>query len=377
MEIYTVKNQKKLRYGYTTGSCAAGAAAAAACQLLYHKMPETLQLLTPKGISLFLEPELLQAQKDFCICAVRKDSGDDPDVTNGIRILAAVRLQKEGIVITGGEGVGRVTKPGLSCAVGQAAINLGPQAQIREAVQKIAQTCQYTGGFEIVIHAENGAEIAKKTMNAHLGIIGGISILGTSGIVEPMSEQALVDTIHVDLDSHFAAGEREILACPGNYGQDFVQQNFGVDLKTAVITSNFIGETFDYMIAKGFHSILLVGHAGKLIKLAAGVMQTHSAYADGRQEIFAAHAAMLGAPQETIVRIMDCISVDACIDILEERQMTNAVMQSIGNKIAEHAALRTHDMLCTEFIVFTNTRGVLWRSAGAEALLQRIQERTK
>lgn len=376
MELHTVKQQKALRCGYTTGSCAAAAASAAVQFLLTGNAPATVQLETPKGVILQIEVLSARRTQEYAVCAVRKDSGDDPDVTNGILIRAVVSLMTStGVYILGGEGVGRVTRPGLACAVGEPAINPGPRAQITNALAKIAAQHQYTGGFQVIISAENGEQIAKETFNSRLGIVGGLSILGTSGIVEPMSEQALTDTIHVELDSRWAAGERALLACPGNYGRDFARRSFGVDLENAVTTSNYIGETLDYAIYKGFHSLLLIGHAGKLIKLAAGVMQTHSSMADGRQEIFAAHAALSGAGQAAVRALMDSITVDECVNILREAGLADPVLHSIGLKIEEHLGKRTRGALQTEFIIFTNACGELLRSDGATALLRRFQEK--
>lgn len=375
MELYGIRNQKKLRCGYTTGSCAAAAASAAVEYLLSGKVPKAVELITPKGIVLQLEIFSAQLKDGTATCSVRKDSGDDPDVTNGIVIWAAIIPAPHGIVIEGGKGVGKVTRPGLACAVGEAAINPGPCEQITRAMSKTAARYGYSGGFRVIIGAENGEQIARETFNARLGIKGGISILGTSGIVEPMSEQALIDTIKIELDSHWAAGEREILACPGNYGRDFTRNTLGVDLDKAVIVSNFIGEAIDYAVFKGFHSILLVGHAGKLIKLAAGVMQTHSAIADGRQEIFASHAALNGADSQTVARLMESITVDECINILQGVGILHSVLLGIDKKIQEHLVKRTHGVLRVEYIIFTNAYGELLRSKEATELLTQFGER--
>ena len=210
MKNYIIKNQRQLRYGSTTGSCAAAAATAAAQLLLTGIAPATIHLQTPKGTVLDLEIESARQLDQKAICAVRKDSGDDPDATNGILISATVCYTERGICLEGGKGVGRVTRPGLACAVGQPAINPEPRKQIIRSVEQIAQKHAYKGGFHIVIAAKDGEEVAKHTFNARMGILGGISILGTSGIVEPMSEQALIETIQIEMDSRWAAGERDL-----------------------------------------------------------------------------------------------------------------------------------------------------------------------
>lgn len=374
MESTVVVSGKELRRGYTTGSCAAGAAAAAAELLLTGMPPAAVRLDTPAGITLCLPVEDAHIESGAAVCAVRKDAGDDPDVTHGMRIYARAAFGGEGVSLCGGEGVGRVTKPGLSVPVGEPAINPVPRKQIKEAVCAVCKKQGDTRGIIITISAENGAEIAKKTFNSRLGIEGGLSILGTSGIVEPMSEKALVETIRVEIDSRFANGDKSLLMCPGNYGKDFARDTLGVDLDRAVTISNFIGEALDYAVYKGFERALLIGHAGKLVKLAAGVMQTHSSYADGRQEIFAAHAALHGAGQDIVRRLMESVTVDACLAILREADLESLVLQSISNKIDEHLSKRTRGALRVEFILFTNQNGELSRTKGAGELLKNLQE---
>lgn len=266
------RGTETLRRGWTTGSCAAAASQAAAILLLTGSAPAEIRLLTPGGVTFNLPVEQASLHDGEAVCVVRKDAGDDPDITNGVLISSAVRRADSGIVIDGGSGVGRVTRPGLAEPVGEAAINPGPRAQIKAALGRAAQENGYEGGFSVVISVENGEELALQTYNSHLGIIGGISILGTSGIVEPMSEKALVDTICLEMDSLYAAGQRVAFLCPGNYGADFARETLELDLECAVKCSNYIGEAFDHAVVCGYPEILLVGHAGKLVKLAAGVM---------------------------------------------------------------------------------------------------------
>ena len=222
-----------LRRGWTTGTCAAAAAEAAALLLLTGKAPAALWLETPGGLTFTLPVEQPHLDGDAAVCTVRKDAGDDPDITNGVGISATVCRAEPGVAIDGGAGVGRVTRPGLAMPVGAAAINPGPRAQITAALGRAARACGYTGGFSVIISAENGEELARQTYNEHLGVVGGLSILGTSGIVEPMSEKALVDTILLELDSLYAGGQRTAFLCPGNYGADFARDTLG-DRKSVV-----------------------------------------------------------------------------------------------------------------------------------------------
>ena len=373
MSNLVYKNQTTLKRGYTTGSCAAAAAQAATLLLLTGQLPEVIELHTPKGIDLFLHPEQAGFDGTVAHCCIRKDSGDDPDVTNGICIYADVQKQAQEIVILGGDGVGVVTRPGLSVPVGQPAINPGPRAQITAAVTTAAQQAEYTGGLQITISAENGAQIAKQTYNEHLGIVGGISILGTSGIVEPMSEAALMDTTHLELDSLYAAGARKVLICPGNYGADFARDQLGLDLDQAVKCSNFIGDALDYAAWKGFQQIFLVGHAGKLVKIAAGVMNTHSSVADGRQEIFTAHAALCGAPHDTLQTLMQSVTIDACLEVLDKVNLRNPVLERIGKAIDERLHYRLRGKAEIGYLMFTNQSGVLAQSKNAVKLCEEFR----
>ena len=271
MEEYVIKDGKKLRLGYTTGSCAAAAAKAAAWMLLTGHEKRTIDLLTPKGVALTLDVLEITRTPDTVSCAIRKDSGDDPDVTHDTLVFAAVqRTETPGVTIDGGAGVGRVTKRGLDQPVGAAAINSVPRRMIRENVEEVMRLCDYRGGLAVMISVPEGEALAKKTFNPRLGIVGGISILGTTGIVEPMSEQALVDTIHVELRQRRANGADYVLLTPGNYGADFIRASIGLDPRTAVLTSNFIGDALEHCRALGFRGALLVGHIGKLVKLAGG-----------------------------------------------------------------------------------------------------------
>lgn len=373
MSNLVYKNQATLKRGYTTGSCAAAAAQAATLLLLTGQLPEVIELHTPKGIDLFLHPEQAGFDGTVARCCIRKDSGDDPDVTNGICIYADVQKQAQEIVILGGDGVGVVTRPGLSVPVGQPAINPGPRAQITAAVTTAAQQAEYTGGLQITISVENGDQIAKQTYNEHLGIVGGISILGTSGIVEPMSEAALMDTTHLELDSLYAAGARKVLICPGNYGADFARDQLGLDLDQAVKCSNFIGDALDYAAWKGFQQIFLVGHAGKLVKIAAGVMNTHSSVADGRQEIFTAHAALCGAPHDTLQTLMQSVTIDACLEVLDKVNLRNPVLERIGKAIDERLHYRLRGKAEIGYLMFTNQSGVLAQSKNAVKLCEEFR----
>ena len=374
MEEYIVKDGKKLRLGYTTGSCAAAAAKAAAYMLLTGRPKDTIDLLTPKGIRLHLTVEEIRITSAEASCAIRKDSGDDPDATRGTLIFACVRkTDVPGILIDGGTGVGRVTKRGLDQPGGAAAINSVPRRMIEENVREVCALCGYDGGVSVVISVPEGETLAKKTFNPRLGIVGGISILGTTGIVEPMSEQALVDTIRVELRQRREMGAEYVLLTPGNYGADFIRDSIGIDPRTAVLTSNFIGDALELSRELGFHGALLIGHIGKLVKLAGGMWNTHSKFGDCRMELLAAHAASLGLRPEKVSELLSCVMCDDALRILKEEQLYDAVLACLAGRIEFHLQHKCGEMEIGA-MVFSKEYGRLCQTSCAQALLQKIME---
>lgn len=297
-------------------------------------------------------------------CSVKKDGGDDPDVTSGLDIYARVTLIDEGITIEGGEGVGIVTKPGLDQRVGEAAINSVPRRMICEQLKACAAIFDYTGGFKVVIYVPGGLEIAEKTFNPRLGIEGGISIIGTSGVVEPMSEKALIDTIRVELKVLYESGAATAVIAPGNYGIDFLRQNYNYDIEKAVKCSNYIGETIDMAAELGFERIVLLGHIGKLVKLAGGIMNTHSKEADCRMELIAANAIGLGFGEHTLTEAMASVTTEAALEILKESNKNSyeKLLKRLSEKIGFHLNKRAAQRLEIEYLVYSGELGELCRS---------------
>ena len=374
MNERVIKGGKELRCGYTTGSCATAVAKACAIMLLSEELVNVVIIDTPKGTRLTLQIEDIVKQRDWVSCSISKDAGDDPDVTNGIRISARVEKILNGIQIDGGSGVGRVTKGGLSCAVGEAAINPIPRQMIKEALRQVSQKYNYNGGFSVVISAENGEEIAKKTFNPRLGIVGGISILGTSGIVEPMSEKAIIETIRLEINSKIIKNSKYLLISPGNYGRDFALKEFGLDIDLGVKCSNFIGEAIDYAAYKKEKNILLIGHAGKLCKIAGGIMNTHSRVADCRCEIFAVHSALAGASLEQVNGIMNSITTDEIGELLQKYEIANQVYQSILRKIEFHLNQRVAFNCRIEVIMFTKQGEAFYQTTGAQLAIENLKQ---
>ena len=380
-EHYVRSGQKLLRCGYTTGTCAALGAAGAARLLLTGREPETVALRTPKGIVVEVAPLWCRSTDTGAACAIRKDGGDDVDVTTGLPVVASVVLEPDapGVRILGGEGVGRVTKPGLDQPVGEAAINHVPRQMIAEALEREAENAAYTGGFAVTISVEGGAETAKRTFNPHIGVEGGLSILGTSGIVEPMSQQAILDTIQLEMNqaalrTKNAQGPRRLVLAPGNYGLDYLASALPQFERFPVVkTSNFIGDTLDMAATAKFEEVLLVGHVGKLCKLAAGVMNTHSHTADGRAEVFCAHAALCGAAHEVCAALMDAATTDACLDILDGAQLRAPVLESILAAIQMRLDRRAGGAFRVGAVLFSNQHGPLGETKTAKELMQEWQ----
>ena len=376
MEQFVYKNHKKLRYGYTTGSCAAAASKAAAAMLLSGKEISYVELHTPKGIDLRLEVLDISREDNAVSCAIQKDGGDDPDVTNGTLIYAKVSREpadEAQIIIDGGIGVGRVTKPGLEQPVGAAAINKVPRQMIRENLEAVCEQYHYHGKLSVVISIPSGVELAAKTFNPRLGIVGGISVLGTSGIVEPMSEQALIDTIRVEMRQKLANGMEYLLVVPGNFGIDFLDQyGHGLQLEDAVKCSNFVGEALDAAVEFGAKGVLLVGHIGKFVKLAGGIMNTHSHNADARMELLTVHAALLGAPVELLQKMMECVTTDDALKYLKEADLMEPVMERIMEKMEFYVNQRAQHQLELGVITFSNVFGILGQTKNVPDLVKKI-----
>ena len=373
LEKYVSKGSKKLRCGFTTGTCAAAASAGAARMLLSGKVIENITVITPSGNSVTVGLTDIKKENDYVSCAVQKDSGDDPDVTDKILVYSTVSYEKSGITVDGGEGVGRVTKKGLKQQIGEAAINPVPRKMIEEQLKTAASDYSYDGGLKAVISVPMGIQIAKKTFNPRLGIEGGISILGTTGIVEPMSEQALIDTISVELDVRKAQNEEFIIVTPGNYGQDFLRDNLGIAVDKCVKCSNFIGDTIDMCIEKGFKSMLLVGHIGKLSKLGCTIYNTHSRYADGRMEAFALCAALCGAEREVLENILGCITTDAALEILKKEGIFDETIKMLEKRIDRSLKLRSKGSIEIGMITFSEEYGILCKTEYAVNMVKKLK----
>ncbi len=382
-DYYVIRNQKKLRFGYTTGSCAAGAARGAVRLLLGEDEISEVELMTPKGILLHLEILDRKRSENAASCAVRKDAGDDPDTTNGILVYAKVEKflirsdMEDRIVIDGGIGVGRVTKPGLSQKVGEAAINPVPRAMILQAVEEIADQYHYEGGLKVTVSVPEGEKIARKTFNPRLGIVGGISILGTSGIVEPMSEKALIDSIRVEMTQHAAMGEQYMLVTPGNYGADYLREHMELPFEKNIKCSNYVGETIDMAVDMGVKGILFISHIGKFVKVAAGIMNTHSHSADARMEVLCSNAIRAGGDLACARSILQCNTTDEALRVLDENHILKETMKEITDRIQFYLDHRSYQQILLGAVIFSNEYGYLGQTANAAELIDKISKGEK
>lgn len=331
MEEYVYIDGKKYRRGYTTGSCAAAAAKASVHMLFTNKKIENINIDTPKGIPLTLKVKNVELKDKYAVCSIEKDGGDDIDATHTMDIFAKAELisrdiESEEIIVTGGIGIGVVTKKGLSVEVGKPAINPVPMKMIRNEISKVIEKndklLNKDKSVKITIFAPSGEEIAKKTFNPRLGIVGGISILGTTGIVEPMSEEGWKKSLSIELEMKKAQGMDKIILVPGNHGEEFVREYLKIDMNNCVRMSNFVGYMLNEAKRLGFKKILMAGHIGKFIKISAGIFNTHSKVCDARNEIMVANLALMGADLDFIKEINECVTAEGAVEIIDKSKYT-------------------------------------------------------
>lgn len=392
MEARVYKDKKMLRCGYTTGTCAALAAQGAVSFLVSGIWPETAELMTPAGQMVRVPLMEKKAGNGAASCAVKKDAGDDPDVTDGLLVFARARFLPENagnareadhgtgaasarerrVVIDGGEGVGRVTKAGLDQPVGAAAINSVPRRMIGAAVTEVLEEAGLDRAVEILISVPGGEKAAEKTFNPVLGITGGISILGTSGIVEPMSGEALTETIRAHMQVLRSEGRRFAAAVPGNMGERFLcsfLEREGIGKIPAVVCSNFVGRTLDMAGELGFSGLLLAGHLGKLVKLGCGIMNTHSKEGDGRMETLMACALEAGAGIRTLKRIRKANTTEQALEELKAAGILKETMEALLERMDWYMRRRVPETLETAILVFDAAGTLLGATKNARELL--------
>ena len=374
-------SKKELRKGFTTGSCGAAAAKAALYMLLTGSVKDEIEIITPEGAVFRTEVKDIFREENRVRCAVVKDGGDDPDVTTGLHVTAEVRAEERAdgdleIQIEGGPGVGRVTLPGLDQPVGNAAINRVPRQMIEKELSEVAELLDFRGRIRVILSVPGGEAAAERTFNPRLGIEGGISILGTTGIVEPMSTRAILDTIWVELNQRKALGDRIAAVSPGNYGLNFMKETYGYDLNRSVKCSNYVGDTVDMVREMDFRGMLLTGHIGKLIKVSGGIMNTHSKEGDARMELLAAGVIRAGGSMDTLRGILNCRVTEEALSIIqaESPALLRTSMESVLDRILYYLRKRAGEELPVECILYSNEFGLLAASPGAMDMLEKLRK---
>ncbi|WP_270838522.1 cobalt-precorrin-5B (C(1))-methyltransferase CbiD [Peptacetobacter hiranonis] len=405
MEEFVYIDGKKYRRGYTTGSCATAVSKAAVYMLLTNEKIDTVNIDTPKGIYLSIPVVSSEIKKNedtgeiYSICSVQKDGGDDIDATNGIEIFAKATwvyedeidksennfsFEGDGFCVFSGEGVGIITKKGLSVEPGRPAINPVPQKMIAKEVESVLKASEEKvlndknsldnrkKVIKIIIFIPKGEEVANKTFNPRLGIVGGISIIGTSGIVEPMSDEGWKKSLSIELNMKKELGMDKIILVPGNHGESFISDRIGEN-SSVVRTSNFLGYMLMEAKRMGFKKILLAGHIGKFIKLSAGIFNTHSKVADARNEILIANLALMGASTELVRKIDSCLTTEEATDIVYENGF-GEVFDTICEKCKKRAEMHVDNEIEIEVFIFKMDKTVLGKSKNAEEMLDSFRK---
>lgn len=357
---YVYYNGRKLRKGFTTGTTATAATVAAIRTLLNQEPQETVTVHAANGKTAIFDVEQTDFDEQQASCAIKKDGGDDQDATDGALIFATVKLRDDNeIHLDGGKGVGRVTKAGLANKPGMPAINPTPRRVIKAAAR---EELGEKRGIDIVISVPEGEGIAKLTYNPRLGIVGGISILGTSGVVTPMSESSWKHSISIEMNIHRKRGDNTIVLVPGNYGEDFAKDELGIPNAKIVQMSNFVGYVLHETQRLGFTKVLIVGDLGKMIKVAGGIFSTHSKDADARAEIMVANLALMGGvPTAFLRKINQCLTTISMIKMIDE-----AGYQDVYQMIADKIKLRAEKLLAhrephveIDAVIFSRESGFL------------------
>ena len=332
MREETREQPAPLRSGLTTGSCATATSLAAARLLLTGQESDAVEITLPKGKQVQMRLEFCRRDGERAEAGTIKDAGDDPDVTHGALLFSQVRLLAEpGVRFVAGQGVGTVTRPGLVLGVGEPAINPVPRRMIGEHLQQLASGCGYAGGFEVTVNVRDGEQLALKTMNPRLGILGGLSILGTSGIVRPFSCSAYIASIHQGIDVAHANGYTHIAACTGNASEDTMRRVYALPEIALIEMGDFVGAVLKHLRKVPVARLSLCGGFGKISKLAAGHMDLHSRHSSIDLPQLAAWAVDSGADATLQAAILGANTSQQAL------AMAQAAGVELGDSVCQHA----------------------------------------
>lgn len=356
----------ELRSGLTTGTCASAVAKASAYMLVNNTVLDHISVTLPSGQEVLLELCNCIITENAVQCSTIKDAGDDPDITNGAEVIGKSSFT-EGteVIIKAGKGIGTVTKPGLAVEVGKPAINPIPLKMI---LQSLTEVVKDQMGIEVEISIPAGEELARKTFNPRLGIVGGISVLGTTGIVKPMSEEALKDSLVIKLKQLAAFGHHQAIFTPGNYGQSFTKENLNIEEDKTVLTSNYIGYMFENAVRYGFKKVVLIGHLGKLVKVAGGIFHTHSKIADARNEIMASNYFLFSKDEQGFDRIMTSNTTEEVVGFINNSEFWNFLAQQIKTR----SQLYIHNEMEIEVVLLSQKAGLLAQTKNAKRIIEDV-----
>lgn len=358
--------EKYLREGVTTGSCATAAAMASAIWQMEGKCPVSMEVDTPIGKKLLL-PVVPMSDG---VCGVVKDAGDDPDVTDGCTVVVQVKMEdfKGPVAFCAGEGVGTVKSEGLKVPVGEPAINPIPRQMIEQHLRKVIGE----RAAQVTVSIPGGEKLAKQTFNGRVGVEGGLSVLGTKGIVRPMSEEAVKDSLVLELNVRIAGGVKDVAFVLGHTGEERVHELYGEHI-CCVQISNYIGFMLDEAQSRGFDRILIAGFAGKLVKVAADIMNTHSHVADGRREVLCTYAALEGVRTSVIREIYESKTVQGAIDVMERENLLY-LWNIIADEIERKCRMRVLDSMDIGVVLFGKDNAILGESSSADGIIEHMRK---
>ncbi|MFB5646287.1 MAG: cobalt-precorrin-5B (C(1))-methyltransferase [Nitrosopumilaceae archaeon] len=354
--------KQKLRKGFTTGTCASASAKAAILSIIKQQKVVDVDVTLPKGDSIKIKIENCEFSEKSARCSVIKDGGDDPDVTHGAEIIVDVSLNENigQIEIDGGEGVGIVTKPGLGLEINKPAINPVPKQMISTNLNEIAKDLLKKYGIKVVISVPKGKELALKTDNPRLGIVGGISILGTSGIVIPYSTASFAASIRQNLDVSIALGNDIVVLTTGGRSEEFSKRLVNLPEHCFVKMGDFSGYTIQQCAKKGIKKAYVVGFIGKLSKMAMGVKQTHVKGSKVNMSFLANIAKNNGANDELVDRIKNANTARHVQEMIQENNL-NEFFRTVCSKVYDHMVDYSENRVDLEIILFDFDGSILTR----------------